>query len=362
MSGKTFMKHKLLEHFFSVFFVTLALIAAMWAVTRFVEALERRQNAGIDRFGDLSFINFNSRFDLALLRDAIGIYFPGRAALNDSAYKAIVRHRQREFAEKLQSTRVAEKLSWKRAVNVLGMYARFLLIYVLVMVLTYYGVQTLAVFRFVYKKRCAAAPARSAGRKIRRWLVSLIAGGGVFLLFCPAYVIAYSIRTEFNTDTALFLILLGVVSNGVLITYANKFHAFLTAEARKGYVATAMVKNLSAGYRFHGRDGIAPASILAPVKKFRGHVFDHIFRNARSQYLSTIKEQASFVITGLIIIEMALNIHGYLSYEMLRQLLYRNYSIVVLVMLLIFYTVKTTEIFADCLVRRENSKYENKNQ
>jgi ABC-type dipeptide/oligopeptide/nickel transport system permease component len=121
------------------------------------------------------------------------------------------------------------------------------------------------------------------------------------------------------------------------------------------------VKNLSAGYRFHGADGITLASIVAPVKKFKGHVFDHIFRNARCQYLSTIKEQASFVITGLIIIEMALNIHGYLNYEMLRQLLYRNYSIVMVIMLLIFYTVKMTEVFADYLVYKDNLKYENKN-
>ncbi|MBN2188509.1 MAG: hypothetical protein JW699_03565 [Chitinispirillaceae bacterium] len=356
------MKHKLLEHFAGVLFVTLALVAVLGAVTVLVNASERRQNAGMDQFGDLSFINFNSRFDLALLRDAIDIYYPGRADRNDSLFNAVVRHRQRAFAEKLQNTRVAEKLSWKRAAVIFGMYARFLLIYALVMVLTYYGVQTLAVLRFVYKKRCAAAPALSAGRKIRRWLVSLLAGGGVFFLFCPAYVIAYSIRTEFNTDTVVFLVLLGVVSNGVLITYANKFYAFLTAEARKGYVATAMVKNLSAGYRFHGRDGITPASIFSPVKKFRNHVFDHVFRNARSQYLSTIKEQASFVITGLIIIEMALNIHGYLNYEMLRQLLYRNYSIVVVMMLLIFYTVKMTEIYSDYLVHRENRKYENADQ
>jgi hypothetical protein len=356
------MKSKLLEHFAGVLFVTLALVAALWAVTVLVSASERRKNTGMDQFGDLSFINFNSRFERALLRDVIDIYYPGRVDRNDSLFNAVVRHRQREFAEKLQNTRVAEKLSWKRAAGIAGMYARFLLIYVLVMALTYYGVQTLAVFRFVYKKRCAAAPALSAGRKIRRWLVSLLAGGCVFFLFCPAYVIAYSIRTEFNTDTVVFLVLLGVVSNGVLITYANKFYAFLTAEARKGYVATAMVKNLSAGYRFHGRDGIPPASIFAIVKKFKGHVFDHIFRNARCQYLSTIKEQASFVITGLIIIEMALNIHGYLNYEMLRQLLYRNYSIVMVIILLIFYTVKMTEVFADYLAYKDNLKYENKNQ
>jgi len=356
------MKHKLLEHFAGIVFVTLALLAALWVVTVSVKAAERRQNAGMDQLGDLSFINFNSRFDLALLHDAINLYYPGRADRNDSLFNAIVKHKQREFTGRLQNTRVAEKLSWEKSAVVLGMYARFLLIYVLVMVLTYYGVQTLAAFRFVYKKRLAAAPGPSPARKFRRWLVSLLAGSGVFLLFCPAYVIAYSIRTEFNTDTAVFLVLLGVVSNGVLITYANKFYAFLVAESRKGYVATAMVKNLHAEYRFHGAGGISPASLFAPVKKFRGHVFDHIFINARGQYLSTIKEQASFLITGLIIIEMALNIHGYLNYEMLRQLLYKNYSIVAVIMLLIFYTVKMTEIYSDYLVYMDKRKYENKNQ
>jgi hypothetical protein len=357
------MKHKLLEHLAGIVFVTLALLAALWVVTVSVKAAERRQNAGMDKLGDLSFINFNSRFDLALLNDAINLYYPGRADRNDSLFNAVVKYKQRELADRFQNTRVAERLSWKKSAGILAMYVRFLLIYVLVMVLTYYGVQTLAVFRFVYKKRlAAAAPKPSPARKLRRWLVSLIAGSGVFLLFCPAYVIAYSIRTEFNTDTAVFMVLLGVVSNGVLITYANKFYAFLVAESRKGYVATATVKNLHAEYRFHGAGGISLASILAPVKKFRGHVFDHIFRNARCQYLSTIKEQASFLITGLIIIEMALNIHGYLNYEMLRQLLYRNYSIVAVIMLLIFYTVKMTEIYSDYLVYRDSRKYENKNQ
>jgi len=60
------------------------------------------------------------------------------------------------------------------------------------------------------------------------------------VLFSPAYVIAYAIRTEFNTDTIIFMALLGVVSNGLLVTYANKFYAFLVAESRKGYVETGL--------------------------------------------------------------------------------------------------------------------------
>ena len=48
------------------------------------------------------------------------------------------------------------------------------------------------------------------------------------------------------------------------------------------------------------------------------------------------------------------------QYEMLRQLLYRNYAIVAVIILLIFYTVKMTDVFADVLIHREKRKYENK--
>ena len=57
-----------------------------------------------------------------------------------------------------------------------------------------------------------------------------------------------------------------------------------------------------------------------------------------------------FLITGLIIIEMALNIHGYLNYKMLRQMLYKNYDVVIVIILSIFYTVKITEMLTDFLV------------
>ena len=117
----------------------------------------------------------------------------------------------------------------------------------------------------------------------------------------------------------------------------------LVAESRKGYVETAIVKNCLSSYRFRSGDSVPLGALLHPFKKFQGHVFDHIFSNARHQYLPTIKEQASFLISGLIIIEMALNIHGHLTYEMLQQLLYKNYSLVAVMILYIFYTVKATK-------------------
>jgi hypothetical protein len=356
------MKPKLLEHFAGMLFVTLALLLALVLITSFAKAAAHGKNAGMGRFGDLSFVDFNDPFQRALLKDVINLYYPGRYDSNDSLFGAIVRYQQRAFSDNLQDSHVKEHLSAAKFGELLGMYAKFLLIYLLVMALTYYGVQTLAVWRFAYEKRVAQTAAPTAAQKALRPLIAFGGALGTVLLFCPAYVIAYSIRTEFNTDTVVFMVLLGVISNGVLVTYANKFHAFLVAESRRGYVETAIVKNCNGAYSLRAADGIPASAIFRPIKRFKGHVFDHIFRNARYQYLSTIKEQASFLITGLIIIEMALNIHGHLCYEMLRQLLYRNYSIVVLIILGIFYTVKLTEIGADYLIYRETLKYENREE
>jgi hypothetical protein len=179
------------------------------------------------------------------------------------------------------------------------------------------------------------------------------------VLFSPAYVISYALKTEINTDTIFFLVLLAALSNGLLVTYAHKFYTFLVAESRKGYVDTATVKNLHTGYGLNVPGGISRRAVFRVRKRFAGHVLEHIFRNARSQYLLTLKEQASFLITGLVIIEMALNIHGYLNYELLRQILYKNYDIVMAIMLIIFITVKLTEIAADVLAHREAKKYAN---
>jgi hypothetical protein len=124
-------------------------------------------------------------------------------------------------------------------------------------------------------------------------------------------------------------------------------------------VQTAAVKGLNNDYSQKAPDGISYRDIFRLRKFFPGHVFQHIFLNARYQYLSTIKEQASFLITGLVIIEMALNIHGHLCYEMLQNILYRQFDVVLAIILGIFWVVKATEIAADYWQQMETRKYEN---
>jgi hypothetical protein len=187
-------------------------------------------------------------------------------------------------------------------------------------------------------------------------LKALIKVFGYLVLFSPAYVIAYSFKTKFDTDSILFMILLGVLSNGLLILYAQKFYTFLVTESRKGYVETAIVKNLNNNY---DHNSLKLSIIFNFNKKFSGHVFNHIFLNAQHQYFSTIKEQGAFLITGLIIIEMALNIHGHICYELLQCLLYNNYAFVLIILFGIFLIVKITEIFVDYIIHIENYKYSN---
>jgi hypothetical protein len=175
----------------------------------------------------------------------------------------------------------------------------------------------------------------------------------ILILFAPAYVIAYSFKTSFDTESILLMIILGVISNGLLITYTQKYYTFLMSESRKGYVQTAIVKNLDAGFIFDKKTGIPLSSIFRINKKFPGHIFDQIYENVRFQYLNTLKEQASFLITGLIIIEMALNIQGHLCYELMQNILYKNLSVVLIILFGIFLVVKLTQIIIDFIVIKQ---------
>ena len=118
------------------------------------------------------------------------------------------------------------------------------------------------------------------------------------------------------------MVVLAVVSNGLLINYAHKFYTFLLTESRKGYVETAVVKGLNNSYDWNIPGGINLRSLLRWRKNFPLHVLQQVYMNARFQYIPTMKQYASFLISGLVIIEMALNIQGHLCYELLQDILY----------------------------------------
>jgi hypothetical protein len=374
------MKKKLIEHLLSIAFVSLIFIIVIAGFKAGQKEVQNLQDAAILPYLNLSFIDFDNPLHRAFLRETMNIYYPESAAKNDSLLRAIDQYRAAQAANLTKKLNPYEGLSFRKFWQLAGMYFIFILAYLVVMALTYYGVLTLAILRFLKMKQNLTSylaelwfylrktPFPRGPRSIGKYLLfvvsllgkALIKGILYIILFSPAYVIAYSFRTGFNTDTFFFMVLLGVISNGLLITYAQKFYTFLAAESRKGYVQTAIVKGLNNNYSQKAPDGIRYRNIFRLRKSFPGHVFQHIYLNARFQYLSTIKEQASFLITGLVIIEMALNIHGHLCYEMLQNILYRQFDVVLTIILGIFWVLKATEIAADYWLLVETRKYDNR--
>lgn len=361
----TALKFRLFEHALSIVLVTVAVWGGVRVYGNFQARQADREFGSARAFFDSPATDFRTPFRSALFDDLLDVYYPGRNTENRSVSAAARRYRaQSESLDARRHALLAQPLTAGRVGGILVMYGKFLTVFWIVLGLTYYGAHTLGVWRYVKRMReteiVAGMPLPRGNRPaalFQRYLCKTLGIGAQFVLFSPAFVIAYSIRTQVNTDTIVFLVLLVVVSNGLLITYANKFFNFLETESRKGYVQTARVKNLNNRYKIPG--GISLKAVFALRKRFDGHVFEHIYRNARLQYLSTVKEQAAFLVTGLVITEMALNIHGYLSYELLRQLLYRNVPTVAFITLLIFYTVKMAEIFVDIVLAREERHYSN---
>jgi hypothetical protein len=332
----------------------------------------------IQTYSELDFLDLNSPEDRILLREALEIYDPANTTRHDSLLAEIEIYHKNRMLSAAGSRQLSPGIDLDKIMTILIMWLKFAGIYVVVLLVTYYSVETFAVYRFIrdnYRisfydhilnnlKRLKDAKKFKAKmpyvlhilvRISRTCFKALI----ILVLFAPAYVIAYSFKTRFDTDSLIVMIILAVISNGLLITYMQKYYTFLVSESRKGYVKTAIVKNLDSRMIFDKEKGIPLSSIFRINKKFSGHIFDQIYENVRFQYLNTLKEQASFLITGLIIIEMALNIQGHLCYELMQNILYKNLSVILLILFGIFLIVKLTQIVIDFVVIRQQIRIGN---
>ncbi len=335
----------------------------------------------VQQYAAAGFIDWNDPAQRAVFKDVWNIYHPAQSLKVDSLSAAITSAYNSKAG--LAARRPGGKTELSFPENILRLaplYLNFIFVYVIVLIFSYYAAQTCGIWRFVQMKRGRSSylqllyveiqhrPARSHFKEICIWVVrcgrllgfALLKGIIYLTLFAPAYVVAYAFKTSFDTDSILFMIVLGAFSNGLLITYTQKFFAYLISESHKGYLQTALVKNLKRSYQYNSADGIPLSSMLRFKKVFPGHVFGHIYSNARYQYLPALKEQASFLITGLIIIEMALNIQNHLCYDLLQNLLYQDYTSVLIAVFGIFLIIKSTEIVTDVLYLRETQRYENR--
>ncbi len=375
--GSQGLRDKILSHILGIIVVG-AIFAVVVVDVDSRRSEERASHLGIQKYLRLNDVDFGDPVDRAVFRESLRIFYPGQGVRNDSLLQAIEELRQREFTDpRFKTGNNLQGLTPELLEQLTGMYFQFVAVYAVVLVLVYLGAQRIGVYRFVKMKQhresylrqawSAFTGMRRAGGGWKNWdgIVSvvlplgkaLIKGFALVTLFSPAYVIAYSVKTTFDTSSLPFMALLGIVSNGVLIYAANKFFTFLVAESHKGYVRTAIVKNLRASYEWDTADGIPTRSLLRIRGAFRSHVFSHIFLNARFQFIPALKEHASFLVTGLVIIEMALNIQGHLCYELLQQILYGQYDVACAIIFSIFLTIKMTEIILDVWFDREKSRY-----
>jgi|GEM_PF-393180 hypothetical protein len=365
---------KYVAHLCSILFIGLLFVIFFLWVRSGSHTARQQEYKAVSSYANLPSLDLNRPLHKSLFKESLQIFHPGTTAPTDSLVTQAQRYATADVAELQALLRSGTGMPWSGFFSILGMYVSFIMTYIPVMALTYYGVQTLAILRFVQEKRQRDSYLAQLAHFIRDlppytdasavWsqvraggllvLKAVVKGIGLLVLFSPAYVLSYSFRSRFDTDTFYFMILLGAVSNGLIITYAQKFYTFLVAESNKGYVQTAVVKNLNASY-----ESFPIQAIFHIRKHFPDHIFQHIYINARYQYILTLKEQASFLITGLIIIEMALNIHGHLSYELLQNMLFEQYDIVLFILMCLFLVVKVTEIGVDGWKDYEARRYEN---
>ena len=369
------MKARLVEHTLSILLVTALFGVIVFALRDTETSRQTARMESIEPYLQLDFLDFGDPLQRALFKETLTLFHPTTQARNDSILQAIQSYRQEQFTRQEYKTGSEERgLSGAKLARLGPMYLQFGLVYLIVMLVSYRVAQSIAILRFVKMKQGRTSyiaellehfkhhvpgPMRFV-KAIFLLAKAAVKGISYCILFAPAYVIAYSMRTGFDTDSYLFMIVLGVVSNGLLINSANKFFTILSSESRKGYVQTAIVKNLNSSYTWGAADGVSYRAVLSPKSLFPLHVFRHIYVNARYQYLPSLKEHASFLITGLIIIEMALNIQGHLGYELMQNILYKQYDVAAAVVVGIFLIVKATEIVVDVWFHLESRKYENK--
>lgn len=375
--GSGNLRTRLIVHVSSLLLMAIA-FGVVIVVVNGQRSVARDTESSLQSYLNLREMDFGDPVDRALLRESLGLFYPEQPARNDSLLLAIDGLRQRQFTEPGYKTGTnLQGLNWNAVRRIGGMYVQFLAVYILALTLIYVAAQRIAIYRFVKMKQHRESygvqaiellkqlfSGRGAGRSWMAWgrvaaLVAkaLVKGLLLVLLFSPAYIIAYSVKTSVDTSSLLFMVLLAIVSNGVLVHTANRFFTLLVAESHKGYVQTAIAKNLNASYEWDMPDGIPIRSLLRSRLGLTTHVFQHVFLNARFQFIPTLKEHATFLVTGLIIIEMALNIQGHLCYELLQQILYRQYDVAGFIIFSIFFTVKATDIVVDIWNQREKRRY-----
>jgi len=141
--------------------VSVALVTVILGVL-FALALQGRQSSKtktppqLQEILQIEGLDWDNAFDRALLHDALDMFEPNQQAGNAALLQTLRDYRQKQAEQLTGHKALLAPLNGSRLLKLLTMYLRFIIIYVLVMLLTYYGVQSLTVWRFVlYRQRRA---------------------------------------------------------------------------------------------------------------------------------------------------------------------------------------------------------------
>ncbi|MGA9121358.1 MAG: hypothetical protein WB699_18465 [Bacteroidota bacterium] len=365
------MSSRLVEHGLSVVLVGLVFFALLsWQGNTQREERTAR-DAAVRPYLSMDSVDFANPYHRELFRETVEAFYPSRNDLGDSLLASIDAYRTEKFTNVAFKSGGARSMSAGDVWRIAWMYLQFVVVFVCSLLLTAFGGRAIAVCRFVIRKQGAG----SAGLRILRrligadpkhpvrWVLALLASLGAvvaaFVFFSPAYVVAYALKGRMETNSEVFLLLLAVLTNGALINYADRYLLLLSAASKEGFVDTAIAKNLSTVWSWNTPQGIPWRSLLRPQHATPVHVFRHIALQAEFHHRTALKEHAAFLITGLIIIEMALNIQGQLGYELLQNILYGRYDIVATILFGMFLLIKATAFIIDLRADHDQKKYAN---
>ncbi len=365
------MKSRILEHGLSIALVGLIFVAVVRWHNSWQEEEDAARDAAVRPYLQLDSVDFADAYHRELFRETVRAFYPPRDGLGDSLLASIDSRRMEKFTRSDLKSGVSRVLTPDDLLRLGGMYLQFIGVFLCALLLTSAGGRGLAIYRFVETRqgtgtggvRLVRTLLLSRSHSPVRFLLTVIKGlvliGVAFILYSPAYVVAYALKGRLDLNSVIFLLLLAVLTNGALVNYAARYALLLGAASREGFVDTAVAKSLSSDWHWGGPNGVPLRALFFPRRAAPGHVFHHIALQAEFQHRSSLKEHAAFLITGLIIIEMALNIQGHLGYDLLQNILYRRYDIVAAILFGMFLLVKVTALVIDIRSDKEQRKYAN---
>ncbi len=321
-------------------------------------------------------LDINSSYDREIFSDAVTNFFSGDKKKSGNLIAKLNEFIEKKFTEKdIKTGSYKKRLSGGVISEILWKFLKFISLFAAVEFLIFYLAERLASVKFylevegknkfyrLIKRFFRERKKQFVREKLNFKQLSLLILGTLirftayFVLFSPVYVVAYILKFNSENVTFLWIIIFGVFTNGVLITAVNRFFQLLNSENKRGYVETLRVKNMPM-FRRDNTGGLIKS--LLKIKIDLGDtIFSQIFESAHLQFVGSFKQISRFVITGLIIIGMALNIQSGLFYEMLQSFLFKEFDILFFILFLIFFSVKLIDVFIDLYSLKLESKYDN---